>query len=204
MAKWYYLLLAYPVIVHFAVIYDQATLAVSAAGGFIAITVAGTFRNRRAALFAAVCLALLVANIGWGWTRTFPVVYLPPILISASLFFLFGSTLLPGRIPLITRFAAIQHGALDDKVVRYTTRLTRLWTIVFLFLMAETVLLALFAPMFVWSLVTNFLNYIAVALVFVLEYRIRMHVLDHIHHPGIFKFIHALARFEPGRSGTDR
>jgi uncharacterized membrane protein len=122
---------------------------------------------------------------------------LPPVAINGILCILFGATLLAGQKPLITRFAELMHGhALDDAARRYTRGVTILWTALFAIMMTECALLALMASPETWSLFTNFINYAVVLLVFFLEYRLRIRVLSHLHHPGFAGFLLALSRIE--------
>ena len=122
---------------------------------------------------------------------------LPPVVISGLLGLVFGHTLLPGEIPLISRFAELMHGhALDERALRYTRRVTWVWTVLFACLTLESLLLALFADDRTWSLFTNFINYLVILLVFIIEYRIRVHRLDHLQHPGFVAFLVALRRID--------
>lgn len=122
---------------------------------------------------------------------------LPPVVINGILCILFGSTLLEGQKPLITRFAELMHGhALDETALRYTRGVTTLWTALFAAMMIESALLALLASPEIWSLFTNFVNYVLVLLVFLLEYRLRIRRLSHLDHPGFAGFLLALSRLD--------
>ncbi len=197
-------LAAYPFIIHYAVINGHAALAVTvaclplAAGGLLSL------RGKSRAGYLVV--TLVGAGIVWlgAWTGIFSIVYLPPVLIAASLCGLFAGTLLPGRTPLITRFAALQHGVIDLKIERYTRRLTQLWSCFFLCLAVEAIALALFAPLHVWSLFTNFINYLFVMVFFAVEYLVRINVLHHVRHPGFLPFLQSLVKFAPGSALKER
>ena len=99
--------------------------------------------------------------------------FLPPVLISATLLWLFARTLRSGREALITRFARTVFKEQDPQVLRYTRRVTQLWSLFFIAMLMETILLALFAPLEIWSLFANILNYLFIALLFLLEFGYR-------------------------------
>ena len=48
--------------------------------------------------------------------------FIPPILINAMLAWLFGRTLVRGRVPLIARFALMEQGTLSAELAAYTRR----------------------------------------------------------------------------------
>ena len=88
--------------------------------------------------------------------------YLPPILVASALFQLFAHTLLPGEEPLLCRLARHVDGVEDGRRLGYARRLTWFWAIFFAAMVAESVLLAMFAPIEIWSLFTNFINYLLI------------------------------------------
>ena len=60
--------------------------------------------------------------------------------------------------------------------------MTIAWTVFFALAVLESVVLALYAPLHIWSLFTNFLNYVFVLMFFVIEYQLRLYCLpDHQH-----------------------
>lgn len=100
--------------------------------------------------------------------------YAAPVLIFAALCWLFGQTLMRDRRPLITAIADAIRGPLPLSVVRYTYRLTQFWAGLFALMAAINLLLALFAPVVVWSLFANFVNYLLIGLVFLGEWLFRL------------------------------
>lgn len=106
----------------------------------------------------------------------------PPVIICFSLAWLFGRTLLPGRTALISRIGERMRGTLPEAVERYGNRLTAVWTLFFILMGIECVLLGLFASPFLWSVCTNFINYLLIALFFMLEYPVRLWVLRELEH----------------------
>ncbi len=100
--------------------------------------------------------------------------YLPPLLITGGLWWLFGRSLLPGREPFISRFARVVYGEEDRQTRLYTTRVTWLWTLFLSLMLLEIIYLSLYAPLETWSLYTNIINYLAIVGLFIAEYSFRM------------------------------
>lgn len=88
---------------------------------------------------------------------------------AANLFLLwyFGSTLAPGREPIITRFARRVHGALQPAMERFTRQLTIAWCAFFAAQLIASAMLYAFASLNAWSLFINLLNLPLLALMFV-------------------------------------
>lgn len=195
-------LLAYPSLIHLSLAYDRplfiaaAWLVISVLGLLVAIRRGST---SPALLFGA----LLIAGIGlWRWGEAVDLMYVPPVLINVALLILFGRTLLPGTTPLIARMAMLWRGDLDAEVARYTRRVTAAWAVFFAVMALESIALALFAPLHVWSLFTNCLNYLLVLFFFVVEYQLRFYFLPAHEHLSFRDFcrllvntdLHGLAR----------
>jgi uncharacterized membrane protein len=164
-------LLGYPVLVQFAVSSGEPAFA-----------------------FGAICLLLLILGMAFlkrsqwlGWLAVAALgafahavcfsgngrylLFLPPVLFSLTLMAFFGRTLRPGSEPLITRISRSMRGeALPAEVERYTRRVTILWVAMFGLLATEATLLAAFAPLWIWSLFTNFINHVLVVLLLAGEY----------------------------------
>lgn len=108
---------------------------------------------------------------------------MPPMVIALSLAWVFGRTLLHGRVALITQIAIRMHSSLPAATTRYCYWLTWVWTIFLTLLGVECALLAIFASPYWWSLITNFINYALIALLFIIEIPIRRLILvdqDHL------------------------
>lgn len=166
-------LILYPFLVHAAVVTDSRALE------WAAIMLLGwnllqpwlARRSRPAYLALLLVIAGGTGFVVLGDGRLF--LYAAPILIFLALMWLFGQTLLPGRRPLITAIADAMRGPLPDAVARYTRRLTLAWSGLFAVMALINLLLALFAPPVLWSLFANFINYLIIGLVFVLEWLFR-------------------------------
>lgn len=123
-----------------------------------------------------------------------------PLLIYTSMFALFATSLIPGKTPLITRFAALIRGenadALTIVVQQYTRKVTQLWAASFMFLGLISLLLALYAPVITWSLFTNVISYIILILLFVLEYGARKRLVGEHMDYSIKEFVERLLKVD--------
>jgi hypothetical protein len=111
--------------------------------------------------------------------------YVPPVLINLAMMVLFWRTLRPGAMPVVGRVAALWRGTLDPAVALYTRRVTIAWTVFFGLVAVESIALAVFAPLHIWSLFTNCLNYHRVPPASVLPSRARAFELS-----GLLPFTH--------------
>lgn len=134
-----------------------------------------------------------------------PILLAAPVLMISGLLLLFAGTLLPDKTPLITRFAMlVESEPLAIEIARYTRKVTWLWVVVFGLLLLESVLLALLAPTWLWSLFTNGLNYLIVMLVLLIEFCWRMYFLPQTSIRSFSQFLTALIRIDWRRlSRTD-
>ena len=99
--------------------------------------------------------------------------FIPPIAINLALAWLFGRTLLRGRVPLISRFALMEQETLSPEVAGYTRLLTWLWTALFVAAAAISLVLAVSGHHDAWSLFTNLINYLLVGALFLGEFAYR-------------------------------
>ena len=184
---------AYPALVHLSLVFDRPLLItgmwlVASAVGLVVSLGRGRVSL---SLFFGALLSAGIALCWWGSAVDF--MFLPPVLINLALMVLFGRTLLPGATPLVARIASLWRSPLDQAVALYTRRVTIAWTIFFALMIAESIALALFAPLHIWSLFTNFLNYIFVLLFFIIEYQLRLYCLPGHDHLSFRAFCHLVA-----------
>lgn len=121
----------------------------------------------------------------------------PPLVIDALVAGILLRSLLPGRMPLISRLAALARGGeLPPVVARYSRRVTQFWALVFL---AFAVVLALVAvgapPRAVWPAIALAQGPACFAFV-VLEYGLRRRVLRTLPHSGLLDFLRFLRRVD--------
>jgi uncharacterized membrane protein len=161
--QWFGLALfaAYPFTAHFA----RPAVAVALLAALLGYVLASLYIRHAVRWLvpplAAGCLYLVHAP----W-----LLYVPPVAINLALCWLFGRTLVRGRVPLIARFAMMEQGTLTDELAAYTRTLTWLWTLLFAGAAAASVLLALSGERDAWSIFTNFVNYLLVAGLFLGEF----------------------------------
>ena len=130
-----------------------------------------------------IMLTVLVGVALWlGWstlTRHFWLVYwLQDAGIQLVLFITFGRTLIAGRQPLCTRFAQMLHSEpLSPQQHVYTRQITIAWTLFFAVMTLTSTLLFFLAPLTTWSVFANFLTLPLIALMFIVEYGVRLWVL---------------------------
>jgi uncharacterized membrane protein len=110
---------------------------------------------------------------------------------NAALAFLFGRTLFGGHEPLCTRLARMLRGTLEPRVERYTRWVTVAWTTFFIVMLAVSIALYVVAPIHVWSAFANLLTLPLIALMFVVEYAIRMRLFRDLPHKPILDALRA-------------
>ncbi len=99
---------------------------------------------------------------------------IPHAAVYAGLLTLFGASLLPGHMPLITRLALKIHGPLNSRIRHYTRGVTAAWCVFFASQLACSALLIEFFPVKDWSFFVNILNVPLLASMFVGERIIRV------------------------------
>lgn len=136
------------------------------------------------AIFAA-CIIFLDA------TRV--TLYLPPILLISFFTINFAKSLLPEQEPLITKIARVIFHEDSPEMVVYNRKVTWLWTVFLGILLIQTIGLSLFFSIELWSLFTNVLNYLFMALLFIIEYIYRQFRFGYRH--SIFYYLRGLSQF---------
>ena len=121
--------------------------------------------------------------------------YLPPVAINFAVAWLFGHTLLHGRVPLVERLVRVLHAGeerIDPEIIRYARRVTLAWTMLLALLGVLNLVLAicvvpggflhafgipppLAVPQEWWSSVANIGSYLILGAFFALEYAYRRH-----------------------------
>jgi uncharacterized membrane protein len=96
----------------------------------------------------------------------------------------FGHTLANGSKPLVSRMAETVFGTLSPAMTRYTRQVTIAWTLFFAGTVLVSTLLFLFYSIEAWSFFANILSLPLLALMFALEYRVRLRLVpDERHRP---------------------
>lgn len=113
---------------------------------------------------------------------------------NALLAWAFGGTLAQGREPMCARFARLVHGPLPPEVAAYTRQVTLAWTLFFIVMASASLLLYVLAPLEIWSAFANLLTLPLVALMFAVEYLVRLRVLPDFEHASIVAGVRAFWR----------
>jgi len=176
-----FMLLSYPLVLHLSTLSGQIFLAIL----YLALLLSAPFllaivrRSKPDAwhiLSSSIAVILAISAVG----NEQLVIKLVPLAINGALFWIFGATLISGKTPLVTRFASLMRDSMPPAVMVYTRRATLAWTIYFLMMFMTSLLLAIYAPVEVWSLFSNVISYLLLVLMFLAEYSIRR-MLVHEH-----------------------
>lgn len=130
----------------------------------------------RYARLAVGAVSLLLAAICWQSAQLGIVAAsaIPHALTYLALLTAFGATLLPGRVALVTALTRRLSGPVPDEVAAYTRRVTWAWCGFFAAQLGVSLVLFLTAPLAVWSLFVNVLNFPLLVLMFAAEYGYRV------------------------------
>lgn len=169
----------YPLLVHFLILLNVPVVAVvglvitSLVYFYIMLQVRQSARTRLAwigmyALLAVVGLVNLL-------THTVYALYLPPVFINLALMLLFAMTLRGDSMPLVERMMRMEYpnGDLPQPLVRYARNLTRVWVGYFATIVLISLILAVTAPLELWSLFANVLSYVFAILLVLAQYAYR-------------------------------
>jgi len=156
----------YPLFVHTCVVYQKPHWVIYALPLLYALQV----KRWRLDFFCG----LLGCAVLSAWWQNHVLIFLPPILITLMILWPFAVSVRRHRTPLLTRFYQLTETEAAPEMIRYTTRLTWVWVGLISLMLIETIALGLFAPLTVWSLMTNFVNYVLLILFMILEFLFRM------------------------------
>jgi uncharacterized membrane protein len=99
---------------------------------------------------------------------------------------------------MVSRFARIERGGeLPPDLARYTRVLTGLWVLFFVVMASVSFALALAGPRELWSVFTNLVSYVLLALLFLCEYLYRRIRFRHHRHAGLVDFLRRLPSYRP-------
>lgn len=184
-------LLALPLLIHFGAVSGLPMFLAAALGLLLLPVLYADLRQRR---LGRSLLAFALVAVLWFVFGGLPMLYAVPVLIHLFLCGLFGLTLLPGRKPLISAYVEVQYESVPAAMYRYTRRVTAVWAGFFALMALQSLLLALFAPVQIWSLFVNFINYVFVLVLFLAEYTVRKRVFHDRRHASFPQFLRTLAR----------
>lgn len=118
----------------------------------------------------------------------------PPILANLGGMLIFGATLLPGRVPLITRFSRFDRKQTSGPLVdRHTRLLTTMWAMYFAVIVAVSLALALVERFAAASWVATVVSPAGSAAFFVLEHLYRRLRTDLFEQASILRTLKVIA-----------
>lgn len=126
-------------------------------------------------IFLAVGAAAVVSALVPGGTVATPYMLLAaPLLVNAAAMLVFGLTLLPGKVPLITRFSRYDRRQTESPAVdSHTRRLTKLWTVYFAGIVISTIFMAAAGSFVAASWIVTVLSPVGSAALFLAEHLYR-------------------------------
>ena len=165
----------YPFVVHLSVVY-KVPFIIACLLPLFYIVLARPLRGNRKQIIIKSSLLLVLILIGllsWHYLDH-SIIYLPPILMMLTILYPFIRSVIPGNTPLITRFYQLTKAENDPAVTCYTDKLTWIWIIFIILLLVNNIILTFWAPLETWSLFTNFINYLLLLSMLVLEWIFRL------------------------------
>ena len=163
----------YPLIVHLLIKLDAPWLAVAGlvatSAIYLSLLIGLQRRSGAHPAWLGLYLGLTVLGVINLLTHTHYALFFPPVIINLAIGAIFALTLRPGRTPLVTQMMRFEYGGKPPPapLAAYGRRLTFVWVGYFAGVALVSTILAVTAPLDVWSLFTNILNYLfAVLLLF--------------------------------------
>ena len=141
-------------------------------------------------LACAGCAVLLVLHSDVIGRNLGLVYFIQATCTNAALAIVFGRSLTGAREPLCTRFARMVRGELDPEVAHYTRQVTLAWTLFFVAMTLFSIVLYALAPLGVWSAFAMLLMPL-VALMFIVEYAIRIRMFPDLPHKPMLESLRA-------------
>lgn len=184
-------IVAYPVLLHLAVVRDDRDLLLAACLLLMALLAWPLLRRRRTAGIALLAAGTSAAVWLTRGGHALALLWLLPVLLNLFLMRLFAASLAPGRTPVIAQVARGIRGDLPEEIAAYCRRLTAMWAALF-GLMALWSGLAILGGEDLWSWVTNVGNHLFVTAVFCVEYAYRKWRFRHLPHPSVGAYLRGL------------
>lgn len=165
----------YPLVVHLSVVYQAAFISACLLPLFYLIVAqpfakTKKFINTQSIIFFVLSLIALLSY----YFLDHSVIYLPPIIMISLILYPFFRSVMPGNTPLLSRFYQMTEQQYTPDAMTYTKHVTWIWVIVIILLLLNTLFLTFFASLQTWSLFTNFINYILMLALFIVEWLFRM------------------------------
>ncbi|WP_262927443.1 COG4648 family protein [Phytohalomonas tamaricis] len=98
-----------------------------------------------------------------------------PVIVNLSMLWLFASSLRTS-MPLIERLARLKEPQLPPAGVRYTRRVTQVWSLFFALNTLASLWTAIYADLSTWTLYNGMMTYVLTATVMAIEFIVRQYV----------------------------
>ncbi len=113
--------------------------------------------------------------------QTENLLFAQPVITNLLFFLIFISTLFGDAVPLIGRITQLMKSDVADEVMDYCRWVTWAWACFFLLIALVSGLLSAYASIEDWSLFTNFVVYMLIGLMFIVEFIVRKVLMkDHV------------------------
>lgn len=131
--------------------------------------------NRPGERLVLVAILLVIVAVGFTWGHQLGLKFYPALVNFGFLLLFAGSLLSPPSF--VERLARVRHPDLSPQGVTYTTRVTWMWSIFFVFNGSLAAITALWASDAVWALYNGFIAYLLIALLAGGEWLLRRRVM---------------------------
>lgn len=132
----------------------------------------GLERTRLRSAFVPMLPTALLSVIAGALDRQWALL-LVPVLVNLGLLATFATSLRPGAVPMVERFARLREPELPEGGVAYCRAVTKVWIGFFVVNATISAALALWAPLPWWTLWCGGLAYACIGLVFAIEMAVR-------------------------------
>jgi len=174
---------AYALLVHHVNASGEASMLGAVLALVPLLLIGAAFIARPQSRIAGILFLLTLTVLAWWqWPalqeHSSLVFLLQDLSLMLALFATFARTLIPGCKPLCVGFAeAIHGGNLPPAHAEYARQVTIAWVMFFALMAIASIVFFSFFPLAVWSFFVNFLTLPLVALMFIVEFFVRRHVL---------------------------
>ena len=174
---------------HVAAIYNKPQLQALALGLLVAaILWQGLVKTNKIVWLSFIGIGVVLAGFAFLGLSKY-IAFLPPIVIPLIIAIVFIHSLTKNNVPLVTDIGEKARGPLSEEMRHYTRGVTTLWAYVLVAMALWSMVLPLTHSMLLWSIVTNFLNYLLIGALFVGEFVYRQYRFPDHNHPKLGDYI---------------
>lgn len=183
------LVVLYIVLNHIAAVQENPSLQALALGLLAsAIVWRGLLNLNKVVWLVFIGISLVLAGFAFVGISKY-IAFLPPIVLPIMVGTVFIASLTKNNIPLVTDIGEKARGPLSQEMRDYTRGVTMLWAWVLVLMALWSTVLPFTQSMLLWSVVTNFANYVLVAVLFVGEFIYRQYRFPNHNHPNLRDYI---------------